>query len=211
MNREGRGVGDEEADLALRVSASAQVAHHCRVRLACQQRQRPRGLQHRGQGARLHAPGEVPVLGRVRDDYPLHAAQRRDRRCAVDQRVNVAHLGGHQAHEDVVPGTQARAVLRQVADAVHAIQAQPGERVRQVAGDRCRYRTRVVADDQQVNGVSRAVPAAAHVRAGEHRRVLGRGSPRPPVGQPRPGLRLRARAGHGLVDGHVTSPRSHPT
>ena len=211
LNREGRGVGDEESDLALRVSASAQVAHHRRVRLACQQRQRPRGLQHRGQGARLHAPGEVPVLGRVRDDHPLHATQRRDRTGSVDQRVNVVHLGGDQTHENVVAHPQARAVVREVGHALHPVQAEPGEGVRQVSGHRSGYRPRIVADDQQVDGVPPPVSAATHVRAGQHRGVARHGAARPPAGQPRPGPVRSVRADHRLVTWHVTSPRSHPT
>ena len=206
LHRERRRIRDERADLPIRIAAPAQVAHHRRIGLSGQQRHRPRRLQHRGQGTRLRAASQVAMLGRVRDNHPLDALQHRDRGRAINQRVNVRDLRRHEPHEHVITGAQTRLVCGQVLDTIHPIQAQARERVRQIPGHRRRDMPRIVSDDQHVNRIPLAVSRAAHVRSRKHRGVLRRGPPRPPVGQPRPRA-VSARAGHGLVHGHVTSPR----
>ena len=207
LDGERRRIRDEVADLALRIAAPAQVTHHRRIRLARQQRHRPGRLQHRGQRPRLHASREVTMLGLIRDDHPLHACQHGNRRRILNHRVNVGNLRGHQTHQHMIAGAQARLVGRQVPNAVHSIQAQARERVRQVPGYRGRDMPRIVTDHQHMNRVPRAMTSAAHIRARHDRGILLRGPLRPPVGQPRPGATVRARADHGLVHGHVTSPR----
>ena len=146
------------------------------------------------------------MLGLICHHHPLHALQRREGPRTVNERVNVVDLGGHQAHEHVVADIQAGLVAGQVLDPVDTVQAQAREGVRQIPRDGRGDRARVVAHDQHVNRVAGSVPAAAHVRAGQHRGVLRCGPLRPPVGQPRPGAR-RPRPDRGLVPGHVTSPR----
>ena len=206
LHGERRRIGDERTDLPVRVAAPAQVAHHRRIGLARQEGNRPRGLQDRGERAGLHAPGQVSVLGLIRHHHPLHALQRREAPRTVDEPVNIIDLGGHQAHEHVVAHIQAGLVAGQVLDPVNAVQAQTREGMRQVPRHGRGDRPRVVAHDQHVNRVASSVPAAAHVRASQHRGVLRRRPLRPPVGQPRPGAQ-RPRTDHGLVPGHVTSPR----
>ena len=206
LHGERRRVCDERADLPVRVAAPLQVAHHRRIGLTRQERNRPRGLQDRRERAGLHAPGQVAMLGLIRHHHPLHALQRREGPRTVDERVNVVDLGGHQAHQHVVARLQAGLVASQVLDPADPVQAQTRESMRQVPRDGRGNRAGVVAHDQHVNWVAGSVTAAAHVRSGQYRGVLRRRPPRPPVGQPRPGAR-RPRTDHGLVPGHVTSPR----
>ena len=207
LHRERRRISDQVTDLTLRIAAPTQVTHHRRIRLTRQQRHSPRRLQHRGQSPRLHTAREITMLRLIRDDHPLDALQHRDRSRMSNQRVNVADLRGHQAHEHVIAGAQARLVGRQVPNAIHSIQAQPRERMGQVPGHRAGNMPRIVTDHQHVDRVPRAVPAAAHIRTSQHRSVLRHRPLRPPVGQPRTRVTGCTRAGHGLVHGHVTSPR----